>query len=39
MTIMDKEAVKKDVVYCLAGAEEIRKIVVFGSFDMAEVFI
>ena len=36
MTIIDKEAIKKDVVHCLAGAEEIRKIVVFGSFNTAE---
>lgn len=32
MTHMDKEAIKKDVVQCLAGAGEIRRIVVFGSF-------
>ena len=30
MTHLDKEA--KDVVRCLAGAEEIKRIVVFGSF-------
>lgn len=36
MTRLDKEAIKKDVVRCLAGAEEIRKIVVFGSFNTAE---
>ena len=32
MPHLDKEAVKKDVVRCLAGAKEIRRIVVFGSF-------
>jgi predicted nucleotidyltransferase len=32
MTHLDKEAIKKDVVRCLAGAEEIKRIVVFGSF-------
>jgi predicted nucleotidyltransferase len=32
MTRLDKEAIKKDVVRCLAGAKEIRRIVVFGSF-------
>ena len=32
MTHLDKEAIKKDVVQCLAGASEIRRIVVFGSF-------
>jgi len=32
MTHLDKEALKKDVVRCLAGAEEIKRIVVFGSF-------
>ena len=37
MTHLDKEAIKKDVVCCLAGAEEIRKIVVFGSFNTAEM--
>lgn len=36
MTNLDKESIKKDVVCCLAGAEEIRKIVVFGSFNKAE---
>ena len=36
MTILDKEAIKKDIVHCLAGVEEIRKIVVFGSFNTAE---
>ncbi len=32
MTRLDKEAIKKDVVRCLEGAEEIKRIVVFGSF-------
>ncbi|MEI7638467.1 MAG: hypothetical protein WCJ37_14245, partial [Syntrophus sp. (in: bacteria)] len=32
----DKEALKQDVIRCLVGAEEIRKIVVFGSFNTAE---
>ena len=32
MTHMNKEAIKKDVVQCLAGAGEIQRIVVFGSF-------
>ena len=32
MTRLDKEAIKKDVVRCLAGAEEINRIVIFGSF-------
>jgi len=32
MARLDKEAIKKDVVRCLAGAEEIKRIVVFGSF-------
>ena len=32
MTYLDKEAIKKDVVECLAGASEIRRIIVFGSF-------
>lgn len=32
MTYLDKEAIKKDVVQCLAGASEIRRIIVFGSF-------
>ena len=32
MTYLDKEAIKKDVVGCLAGAKEIRRIIVFGSF-------
>jgi len=36
MTRLDKEAIKKDVVRCLAGAEEIKKIIVFGSFNTAE---
>jgi hypothetical protein len=27
MTRLDKEAIKKDVVRCLAGAEEIKRIV------------
>ncbi len=36
MTRLDKESIKKDVVRCLIGAEEIRKIVVFGSFNTAE---
>jgi hypothetical protein len=36
MTRLDKEAIKKDVVRCLAGAKEIRRIVVFGSFLTAE---
>ena len=36
MTGADKETIKKDVVQCLSGAEEIRKIVVFGSFNAAE---
>jgi len=36
MTRLDKEAIKKDVVQCLAGASEIRRIVVFGSFLTAD---
>jgi predicted nucleotidyltransferase len=36
MTRLDKEAIKKDVVRCLAGADEIRKIVVFGSFNTSD---
>ena len=36
MTRLDKEAIKKDVVCCLAGADEIRKIVVFGSFNTVD---
>lgn len=36
MTRLDKEAIKKDVVRCLAGASEIRRIVVFGSFLTAD---
>jgi predicted nucleotidyltransferase len=36
MTRLDKETIKKDVVQCLAGAREIRRIVVFGSFLTAE---
>jgi uncharacterized protein len=32
MTHLDKDAIKKDVVRCLAGASEIRRIIVFGSF-------
>jgi predicted nucleotidyltransferase len=36
MTRLDKEAIKKDVVRCLAGAKEIRRIVVLGSFLTAD---
>src|SRR3972149_2710130 len=36
MTHLDKEAIKKDVVRCLAGAEEIKRIAVFGSFLTAD---
>ena len=36
MTHLDKEAIKKDVVQCLAGASEIRRIIVFGSFLTAD---
>jgi uncharacterized protein len=36
LTRLDKETIKKDIVRCLAGAEEIRRIVVFGSFLTAD---
>jgi len=36
MTRRDKETIKKDIVRCLAGAKEIRRIVVFGSFLTAD---
>ena len=36
MTRLDKEAIKKEVVRCLARASEIRRIVVFGSFLMSD---
>ncbi len=36
MTRLDKETIKKDVVRCLVGAEEIKRIVVFGSFLTSE---
>jgi predicted nucleotidyltransferase len=37
MTQLDKKDIKKDVVRCLAGAIEIRRIVVFGSFLTSDV--
>lgn len=36
MNGLDKESIKKDVVRCLSGEEEIRRIVVFGSFNVTE---
>ena len=36
MTNVEKEKIKRDVVQCLAGANEVRRIVVFGSFLQSE---
>src|SRR4030042_6982629 len=36
MPRLEKKAIKKDVVRCLAGASEIQRIVVFGSFLTAD---
>ena len=36
MTNVEKEEIKQDVVECLAGANEIRRIIVFGSFLRSE---
>lgn len=36
MTRGDKETIKNEVARCLAGASEIKRIVVFGSFLTAE---
>lgn len=36
LNTIQKEALKRELVSCLAGDEEIRRIVIFGSFNKSE---